>query len=102
MLVLTPAANEAVQAIVTQMGPGEGAGLRISPAETREDGAAPSGELQLAVVAEPEPEDATIEGAPIYLEPGTAAFLDDKVLDAEIAEEQVRFSLYEQPSGTGS
>jgi len=99
MLVLTPAANEAVQAIVTKMGPGENAGLRISSAETHEDGSAPSGDLQLAVVSEPEPEDATVEGAPIYVEPSTAEFLEDKVLDAEVAEEQVRFSLYEQPSG---
>ncbi|HSI80661.1 MAG TPA: hypothetical protein VK919_08430 [Solirubrobacterales bacterium] len=98
MLVLTPAANEAVQAIVTQMGSGEGAGLRISPAEGRADGAASSGELQLAVVTEPEPEDTAIEGAPVYVEPSTAAFLEDKVLDAEVAEEQVRFSLYDQPN----
>lgn len=98
MLALTPAANEAVQAIVQRVGPSEGAGLRISAAERAEDGSAPSGDLQLAVVPEPEPEDTAIEGAPIYVEPGTVEFLDDKVLDAEVEEEQVRFSLYEQPS----
>lgn len=99
MLVLTPAASEAVDAIVSRMGPGENAGLRISAAERHEDGSAPSGDLQLAVVSEPEPEDATVEGAPIYVEPATAEFLQDKVLDAEVGDEQVRFSLYEQPSG---
>lgn len=96
MLALTPAASEAVEAIVSQMGSTESAGLRISPAETQENGAEPSGELQLAVVSEPEPEDATVEGAPIYVEPSTAEFLRDKVLDAELGDQQVRFSLYDQ------
>jgi Fe-S cluster assembly iron-binding protein IscA len=98
MLVLTPAASQAVEAIVSQMGPGDNAGLRISAAERRDDGSAPSGDLQLSVVSEPEPEDALIEGAPIYVEPTTVAFLEDKVLDAEVGEQQVRFSLYEQPN----
>lgn len=98
MLTLTPAASEAVETIVAQMGPTENAGLRISSPGNPSDGAAPSGDLQLSVVPEPEPDDALIEGTPIYVEPRTAEFLDDKVLDAEVDEEQVRFSLYEQPS----
>lgn len=101
MLTLTPAASEAVETIVTQMGPTENAGLRISAAGSATDDAAPSGELQLSVVPEPEPEDAVVEGAPIYVEPETAEFLEDKVLDAEVDEEQVRFSIYEQPSEPG-
>jgi len=99
MLALTPAASEAVEAIVSRMGPSENAGLRISSGAQSENSSAPSGELQLAVVPEPEPDDATVEGAPIYVEPSTAEFLEDKVLDAEVNDDQVRFSLYEQPSG---
>lgn len=98
MLTLTPAASEAVESIVARMGPTENAGLRISSTATQTNSAAPTGDLQLSVVAEPEPEDATVEGTPIYVEPQTADFLDDKVLDAEVDEEQVRFSLYEQPT----
>jgi Fe-S cluster assembly iron-binding protein IscA len=98
MLTLTPTANEAVEAIVSQMGEGENAGLRISSAGTREDGPTANVSLELAVVAEPDPGDATIEGAPIYVEQETAEFLAGKVLDADIAEEQIRFSLYDEPS----
>lgn len=96
MLALTPAATEAVETIVSQLGATDSAGLRISPAAQQENGAEPSGELELAVVAEPEPDDATVEGAPIYVEPSTAEFLRDKVLDAEMADDQVRFSLYDR------
>jgi iron-sulfur cluster assembly protein len=99
MLTLTPAASEAVDAIIAKMAPTENAGLRISGAGDSADGSDAQSELELAVVPEPEPEDATIEGTPIYVDPSTAEFLDDKVLDAEVAEEQIRFSIYEQPSG---
>ena len=99
MLSITPAASQAVEAIVSQIGaPGEGTGLRISNAAPEHDGSGASADLQLAVVSEPEPEDSQVEGAPIYVESSTAEFLDDKVLDAEVADEQVRFSLYDQPS----
>jgi Fe-S cluster assembly iron-binding protein IscA len=99
MLTLTPAANEAVEAIIAKMGPTENAGLRISGSTGSENDSAPQGDLELSVVPEPEPDDATIEGTPIYVDPSTAEFLEDKVLDAEVGEEQIRFSIYEQPSG---
>ena len=38
-----------------------------------------------------------IEGAQIYVEPGeTAELLDDKVLDADVSGNEVRFSLLQQ------
>jgi iron-sulfur cluster assembly protein len=99
MLTLTPAANEAVEAIIANMGSTENAGLRISGSASSENNSAPQGDLELSVVPEPEPDDTTIEGAPIYADPSTAEFLEDKVLDAEVGEEQIRFSIYEQPAG---
>ena len=47
----------------------------------------------------PAPGDASLESAPVFLEPEVAEALDDKVLDAEIADEQVRFSV--RPQGQG-
>lgn len=99
MLVLTPEASKAVNLIVSQRGEGGNRGVRISGSERDEDDDRASAEgLHLSVVAEPESDDAIAEEAPVYIEPETAEFLDDKVLDAEIAEEvgQVRFSFHEQ------
>lgn len=98
MLALTQNAAQAVDAIINQPGLPDDAGLRITAAQapTPEAGASP--DLQLTVVESPEPEDQVIEGASIYVEPDTAEYLTDKVLDAEVAENQVRFSLHDKPA----
>jgi iron-sulfur cluster assembly protein len=46
----------------------------------------------------PAEDDGVIEeaGARVFLDPGAASLLDDKVLDAEVAEGQVAFTIADQ------
>src|SRR5437868_10744861 len=93
MLVLTEAAAEAVKSVTsTPQTPGE-AGLRIvSPAPEPED----PGALEVTAAAGPGENDQVIEaaGARVFLEPQAAAYLDDKVLDAQPGEQgKARFML---------
>ena len=98
MLVLTEAAAEVVKAISSTAQAPEGSGLRIaSPA-----GAADPGTLQVTAAPGPSENDQVIEaaGAHVYLEPQAAAYLEDKVLDAEVdAEGKPHFSLAVQGPG---
>jgi Fe-S cluster assembly iron-binding protein IscA len=97
MLVLTEAAAEAVKALTaTPQAPLE-AGLRIasSTPEPVDPGA-----LQVTAAPGPDENDQVIEaaGAHVYLEAQAAAYLADKVLDAEVdGEGQPHFSLAMQP-----
>lgn len=97
MLAMTRTAAEAVEAIVSQPEVPESAVLRIVAGDAHDNGSGPTRELQLALVEEPEGGDLLVEDLRISLEPATAEFLEDKVLDAEIDDEGVRFSLYAQP-----
>jgi iron-sulfur cluster assembly protein len=99
MLALTPTATEVVESIVSNDELPETAGLRITSEENPAAGNShgPRRDLRLAIVEEPETGDELIEGTQIYVEPGeTADLLDDKVLDAEVSGEEVRFSLLQQ------
>jgi iron-sulfur cluster assembly protein len=101
MLSLTPTAAEVVDSIVTQQELPETAGLRITSEMTgggaAANGSRPHRDLRLSVVQEPESEDERVEGAQIYVEPGeTAEMLEDKVLDAEVEGDEVRFTLSPQ------
>jgi iron-sulfur cluster assembly protein len=100
MLALTPNAAEVVNAIVSQEGLPESAGMRITSeeGESRPDGSAPTRDLRLSVVEGPEADDEVIEGAPIYVESGpTAELLDNKVLDADVRGQEVQFRVVGQP-----
>jgi hypothetical protein len=102
MLALTPTATEVVESIVANKDLPETAGLRITSSETHigSNGDAPQRDLRLTVVEEPELTDEHIDGTPLYVESGeTAEMLDDKVLDADVSGEEVRFSLIQQSSG---
>jgi Fe-S cluster assembly iron-binding protein IscA len=99
MLVLTEAATEVVKSVTsTPQAPGE-TGLRIvSSASEPED----PGALRITAAAGPGENDQVIEaaGAHVFLEPQAAAYLDDKVLDAELDEQgRARFSLGTQDAG---
>jgi Fe-S cluster assembly iron-binding protein IscA len=99
MLVLTEAAAEAVKALTsTPQLPG-GSGLRIASSTPEPE--AP-GALQVSAAAGPSENDQVIEadGARVYLEPKAAAYLEDKVLDAEVDQDgQAVFSLGVQDPG---
>lgn len=98
MLVLTEAAAEVVKAITSTPEAPEGSGLRIASAAEPAD----SGALQVFAAPGPDEHDQVIEaaGAHVYLEPQAAAYLDDKVLDAQVDPEgKAHFSLGMQSSG---
>jgi Fe-S cluster assembly iron-binding protein IscA len=95
MLTLTPTAADAVRALVTNLEVDDSSGgLRISSGEA----AAQDESLTLAVVNGPEPMDDAIaeRGANVFLEPAISQTLDDKVLDATMDGNQVRFMLFDR------
>jgi iron-sulfur cluster assembly protein len=96
VLTLTPTAAEVVRTLVEQSPAPESGGLRI--AASTDDGGE-SVELELALVEEPEALDETVEqeGATVYLDPEAAELLDDKLLDAQVAEDHVTFMLRDDP-----
>lgn len=99
MLVLTDAAAEVVKAITSTRQAPEGSGLRIA-SSVPEPGS--PGELQLAATTGPDENDQVIDaaGAHIFLEPQAAAYLDDKVLDAQVDQQgNPQFSLGTQGPG---
>src|SRR5260221_10244416 len=93
MLVMTVAAAEVVMSVTPTPQTPDETGLRIvSSASEPED----PGALQVTAAAGPGENDQVIEaaGARVFLEPQAAAYLDDKVLDAQIDEQgKVHFTL---------
>lgn len=96
MLALTEEAVSAVNTILTSAELPEGSGMRISRVPTSENSATPELELRLSVVDAPEEGDQMIGEQPVFVEPEAAEALDDKLLDAEIVEDQVRFMVGQQ------
>jgi Fe-S cluster assembly iron-binding protein IscA len=97
VLTLTPTAAEVVRRMVDQSPiPGSG-GLRIAAGEDTGAGVP----LELSLVGEPEALDETVEqsGATVYLDSDAAELLDDKLLDAQVAEDHVTFVLREDAAG---
>jgi Fe-S cluster assembly iron-binding protein IscA len=94
VLTLTPTAADVVRNLVEQSEAPDSGGLRIAASEDTGDGVA----LELSLVVEPEALDETIEqaGATVYLDPNAAVLLDDKLLDAQVAEDHVTFVLREE------
>jgi Fe-S cluster assembly iron-binding protein IscA len=93
VLTLTPTAAEVVRRMVEQSHVQESGGLRIAAGEDTGAGVP----LELSLVGEPEALDETVEqsGATVYLDAGAAELLDDKLLDAQVAEDHVTFVLRE-------
>ncbi|MEA2245911.1 MAG: iron-sulfur cluster assembly protein [Solirubrobacteraceae bacterium] len=93
MLTLTPTAAEVVRRLVDQSPAPDSGGLRISAGDETSDGVP----LELSLVGEPDDLDETIEqgGATVYLDPNAADLLDDKLLDAQVAEDHITFVLRE-------
>lgn len=83
VLVLTEAAAEIVKSLTSDTQAPAEAGLRIASSA-----AAPEnpGALQVSAAPGPSEDDQVIEsgGAHVYLEPHAAAYLEDKVLDAQV------------------
>ncbi len=89
MLMLTREAAGVIKGLTEAPGAG---GLRISTPE----GSGTGLEAKLARAPDPLDQIVEAEGARIFLAPGTAETLDDKVLDADLEAGEVRFALLEQ------
>jgi iron-sulfur cluster assembly protein len=96
MLAVTEEAASAIEGILASPELPNEAGLRITTETVATDAGTPRPEYRLSVVEAPEEADQVLEDAAIFLEPEAAAQLDDKLLDAEVAGDQVRFQLKEQ------
>jgi iron-sulfur cluster assembly protein len=90
MLAITEDAAAAIKGIVDAPGLPAGAGLRITQEPQVEGGRA---DLRLSVVAEPEEGDEVLADERIFVAPEAAKLLDDRLLDADIVDDQVQFTL---------
>ena len=94
MLLLTHDAATVIRSLVEQSEVPEGGGLRITAQPLGNRQAA----LELSVAEEPDALDEVVEqqGAQVFLEPIVAEALADKVLDAAIEGDGIRFEIHEQ------
>lgn len=89
MLTMTQTAAEAVKQIVARVPQAEDGGVRIRDTGTDTG-------FELSVAPDPEPQDTIVvtDGARVFLDETAAHVLDDRVLDAELADDgSVRFAL---------
>jgi Fe-S cluster assembly iron-binding protein IscA len=94
LLQITPAAAEAIDAI-TRAVPGS-AGVRITTLpQTSTNGGGPVAVFDFYPTPEPGDEDEIVEeqGVQVFLEPEVVPLLDDKLLDAELDGDEVRFTV---------
>ncbi|HVL63606.1 MAG TPA: iron-sulfur cluster biosynthesis family protein [Actinomycetota bacterium] len=99
MLIVSEEAATAIKDLCDSPGAPDGAGLRIYARPISDNEAT----LELELAPEAAPGDQVMEesGATIYLEPHAAVYLNDKVLDAQTDDEQVRFMINEQEDASG-
>ena len=93
MLAITEDAATAIDSIVASSGLPQGAGLRITQELNTQSGEEGRTDLRLSVVESAEEGDEVLEDVQIFLEPEVADFLGNKLLDADIEGDDVRFSL---------
>ena len=93
MLAISEDAATAIRGIVRAPGVPEGAGLRITREVNTDEEGAPRTDLRLSVVAQPEEGDEVLKEERVFVDPNAADLLDDKLLDADIVGDDVRFSL---------
>ncbi len=96
MLTLSSGAVAAIREITHQPGLSEQTGVRI--AATAPGNGSPA--FEIAVASMPEPTDDVIEseGARVFLDPEASVAFEDKELDAEISDGQIRFRVEDQIS----
>jgi iron-sulfur cluster assembly protein len=93
VLAISEDAAAAIRGIVESEDVPEGAGLRITREEATDETGATRTDLRLSVVAAPEEGDEVLEAERIFVDPDAAELLDDKLLDADLVGDDVRFSL---------
>ena len=99
MLTVTPAAAEAVDTLLANSEAPTGAGLRLERAVDSAGEAA----IGLQIVTEAGPDDELVPAAmeyDVFVSPDIADVLDNHVLDAEVSDQSVAFTLHPQsPNG---
>jgi len=101
VLQISPAAAEAIDAI-TRAVPGS-AGVRITTMpQASTNGSGPVAVFDFYPAPEPGDEDEVVEeqGVQVFLEPDVVPLLEDKLLDAELDGDEVRFTV-EPSDGDG-
>jgi Fe-S cluster assembly iron-binding protein IscA len=93
MLALTNNASLAIEGILSADAIPEGAGVRIAPPPGVDVDTA--NEFQVTVAGSPAESDQVIDdaGARVFVDESVAELLDDKLLDANVVEDQVHFLL---------
>jgi iron-sulfur cluster assembly protein len=100
MLALTSNASLAIEEILNVPTVPDGAGLRIAPPPGVE--ADDAEQFQVTVARGPAESDHVIdeEGARLFVDESVAPRLQDKLLDADIVEDRVQFTLADAQGGT--
>jgi iron-sulfur cluster assembly protein len=93
VLAISEDAAAAIRGIVGASGVPEGAGLRITRELTTDAEGEPRTDLRLSVVAAPQEGDEVLREERVFVDPDAADLLDDKLLDADVVGDDVRFSL---------
>ena len=93
VLAITEDAAAAVRGIVSSPGMPPGAGLRITHELNTEGEGEPRTDLRLSVVAGPEEGDEVLEAERIFIDPEAVGLLENRLLDADVVGDDVRFSL---------
>jgi iron-sulfur cluster assembly protein len=93
VLALTEDAAAAINRIISSAGLGPEAGLRITSEQVDDGSGASRTDLRLAVVAAPEEGDDVLEGEHVFVDPAASGLLDNRLLDADMVEGEIRFSL---------
>ena len=101
MLQITPAAAEAIEGI-TRAGPGSAAVPIATLPQASTNGSGAVAVFDFYPTPEPGDEDEIVEvqGVQVFLEPEVVPLLDDKLLDAELDGDEVRFTV--EPSNGAS
>ncbi len=100
MLAMTKEAVDAVERIVARPGVPDTAVVRIATDDSHGNGSGPVREVQIEVLPQPRAQDLLVQEMRLTVEPKSLAFLDDKVLDADLAGDEIEFRIYPQPSGS--
>ena len=93
MLAISEDAATAIRGFVGGGGVPVGAGLLITRVVNTDESGAPLTDLRLSVVAEPQEGDEVLDEERVFVDPDAAELLDDKLLDADVQGDDVRFSL---------
>ena len=98
MLAITETAATAIKELTAAQEQPDEAGVRIAAREAADVNAPDS--LELSLVDGPAEDDEVVDehGAHVFLEPRAASYLEDKLLDAHIEGQRVRFAVTDQPS----